>query len=85
MTALQLKALDGEILPPGASVRVIGRTHPLSGGRVELELEAGLSIAEILEALRRRSYRRAVSSSISAAIRLRRKITGGSASSLARS
>jgi predicted phage tail protein len=56
MTALQLKALDGEILPPGASVRVIGRTHPLSGGRVELELEAGLSIAEILERCAGSSY-----------------------------
>lgn len=49
MTALQLKALDGELLAPGATVRVIGRTHPLAGGRVERELEAGLSIAEILD------------------------------------
>lgn len=41
---------EGEILPPSATVRVIGRTHPLAGERVVRDVAAGLSIAEILEA-----------------------------------
>jgi hypothetical protein len=48
MSGMVAKVLQGEILPPGAGVRVIGRTHPFRGGRVECELEAGLSIAELL-------------------------------------
>jgi hypothetical protein len=48
MSGMVAKVLQGEILPPGARVRVIGRTHPFRGGRVECELEAGLSIAELL-------------------------------------
>jgi hypothetical protein len=48
MNALIISALDGEILPPGATVRVIGKTHPLNGGRIERHFSAGLSIAEIL-------------------------------------
>jgi len=49
MTELVCRPLEGEIIRPGATVRVVGRAHPLAGSRVELELEAGLSIAEILE------------------------------------
>jgi predicted phage tail protein len=49
MTGLIVKALDGEILSAGASVRVVGKTHPLRGGRISLELEAGLSVAELLD------------------------------------
>ncbi|EJN15682.1 hypothetical protein PMI42_00699 [Bradyrhizobium sp. YR681] len=45
---LALRALDGEILRPGATVRVIGRAHPLAGERLEQDLPAGLSVAEIL-------------------------------------
>ena len=40
--------LQGEILAPGATVRAIGRTHPLNGGRIECRVQAGLSITEIL-------------------------------------
>lgn len=36
-------------MPPGASVRVVGKKHPLSGHRVDAMVEAGLTIAEILE------------------------------------
>jgi hypothetical protein len=49
----------GEIIPPGASVRVIGTTHPLnavSGARIERHLDVGLTIEEMLqEALEDRS------------------------------
>lgn len=48
MNALIRPAIEGEIIPPGATVRVIGKTHPLNGGRIELHFSAGLSIAEIL-------------------------------------
>nr|WP_041756622.1 host specificity factor TipJ family phage tail protein [Bradyrhizobium sp. ORS 278] len=47
--SLQRHALDGEILSPLATVRVIGRAHPLSSRRVICEVPAGLSIAEILQ------------------------------------
>lgn len=47
---------EGEILPPSATVRVIGRTHPLAGDRVVREVAAGLSIAEILEACAGSTY-----------------------------
>ena len=42
-------ALTGEILPPGATVRVIGRTHPLNGSRIERYLDAGMTIEELIE------------------------------------
>jgi hypothetical protein len=41
--------LFGEVLPPGTSVRVIGKTHPLKGGRIERCLEVGLTIEEMLQ------------------------------------
>ena len=41
--------IHGEVLPPGASVHVVGRTHPLRGGRIVRDLEAGLTIEEMLE------------------------------------
>lgn len=47
---------DGEILAPSATVRVVGRTHPLAGDRVVRDLAAGLSIAEILEACAGSTY-----------------------------
>jgi hypothetical protein len=43
-----IRSLDGELLPPDATVRAIGRTHPLNGGRIECTVRAGLSITEIL-------------------------------------
>jgi hypothetical protein len=41
----------GEIIPPGATVRVIGTTHPLnavSGARIERYLDVGLTLDEML-------------------------------------
>jgi hypothetical protein len=55
MNALTPSHLDGEILPPGGMIRVVGKTHPLSGGRIECLVQAGSSITEILlEALSER-------------------------------
>ena len=48
MNALVSLPIDGEIIGPGERVRVVGRTHPLSGGRVDCRLPAGLTIAEML-------------------------------------
>lgn len=45
---LAIRALEGELLPPGSTIRVVGRVHWLSGARFDLELEAGLSIEEII-------------------------------------
>lgn len=56
MTALSRTPLVGEILSPTATVRVIGRTHPLAGGRVVRDVAAGLSIAEILESCAGSAY-----------------------------
>ena len=39
----------GEVMPPCASVRVVGRLHPLNGSRIDRDVEAGLSISEILD------------------------------------
>ncbi|WP_027517889.1 host specificity factor TipJ family phage tail protein [Bradyrhizobium sp. WSM1417] len=47
---------QGEILSPAATVRVIGRTHPLAGERVVRDVAAGLSIAEILALCAGESY-----------------------------
>lgn len=49
MNAIITAPLDGEILAPCDQVRVIGKSHPLNGGRLERYLPAGLSIAEILD------------------------------------
>lgn len=43
------RTIDGEILMPAASVRVVGRVHPLAGERRDRRVPAGLSIAEILD------------------------------------
>lgn len=40
--------IDGEILSPEATARVVGKTHPLVGGRVDCCVRAGSSITEIL-------------------------------------
>ncbi|MGM4906250.1 host specificity factor TipJ family phage tail protein [Tardiphaga sp. 866_E4_N2_1] len=51
MNALIKASLHGEIIPPEASVRVIGTTHPLnaiSGHRIRCFVPAGLSIMEIM-------------------------------------
>jgi hypothetical protein len=48
MNALIKAPLDGEIIAPEASVRAIGKAHPLDGGRIECWVPAGLSITEIL-------------------------------------
>jgi hypothetical protein len=48
MNALIKAPLHGEIIAPEASVRAIGKTHPLNGGRIECWVRAGLSITEIL-------------------------------------
>lgn len=48
MNAIVRHVADGEILAPGDLVRVIGRAHPLAGGRIEREVAAGLNVAEIL-------------------------------------
>jgi sulfur carrier protein ThiS len=48
MNAITQRALSGEILTPRDLVRVIGKTHPLNGGRIDRELPSGLTIAELL-------------------------------------
>jgi hypothetical protein len=48
MNALIKAPVDGELLPPGEMVRAVGKTHPLSGGRIDCQVRAGLSITEIL-------------------------------------
>lgn len=48
MNALITRPLDGELIAPDATVRAIGKTHPLNGGRIECLVRAGLSITEIL-------------------------------------
>lgn len=48
MNALIQTSLNGEIIAPDATVRAIGRTHPLNGGRIVCHVRAGLSITEIL-------------------------------------
>lgn len=48
MTALIRRSIDGEVLGPGEMIRVIGRTHPLNGGRIDRLALAGSSITEIL-------------------------------------
>ena len=52
MNAILPRALHGEILSPGATFRVYARTHAIAGRRLELELEAGLSIDEVLLRIR---------------------------------
>jgi hypothetical protein len=55
MNAIIPSVLEGELLSPRAMVRVVGRTHPLSGGRIDCEMPAGLSVSEMLaEALKDR-------------------------------
>ncbi len=56
MNALVPTALDGELLSPHDTVRVVGKTHPLlSSGRIDCVVRAGSSITEILiEALSHR-------------------------------
>jgi hypothetical protein len=52
MTALSVRRLDGEIIPPSARVSVIGTLHPLnaaSGARIRCEVAAGSSIDELLD------------------------------------
>lgn len=48
MNVLVPASIDGEIISPRATVRVIGRTHPLQGGRLVRDLAAGLSISELM-------------------------------------
>lgn len=48
MNELVRRPIDGEVLPPDATVRVIGKLHPLNGGRVACDLPAGLSIGELV-------------------------------------
>jgi hypothetical protein len=48
MRAVSTTTLNGEVIPPGASVRAIGKVHPFDGGRIECRVPAGLSITEIL-------------------------------------
>lgn len=45
------RALEGEILEPGKTVRVVGRRMVISGDRFDVQMPAGLSIAEILARL----------------------------------
>jgi hypothetical protein len=48
-------ALNGDIVLPGATVRVVGKPHILSGDRIDRYLEVGLTIDEMIsEALRER-------------------------------
>src|SRR5260370_31435504 len=55
MTALIKAPIEGEVIAPGEMVRAIGKTHPLSGGRIDCHVRAGSSITEILlEALSER-------------------------------
>lgn len=45
-------ARHGEVIPPGATVRVVGTTHPLNamaGARIDRKLDVGLTINEMLE------------------------------------
>ncbi len=51
MNALRPVAIDGEVIPPAATVSVYGTTHPLNavaGARIHCRVPAGWSIAEIL-------------------------------------
>lgn len=48
MNALCRSSIDGEILSPREMVRVVGKTQPLGGVRIDCQLRAGLSITEIL-------------------------------------
>lgn len=48
MNALIPSSIDGEIIPPQATVRVVGKTHPLNGGRIDCYVRAGSTIFEIL-------------------------------------
>ncbi len=48
MNAITARSLEGEILTPRDKVRVVGKAHPLNGGRIDCVLPAGLTITEIL-------------------------------------
>ncbi len=48
MNVLVHRVISGEVISPGETIRVIGKTHPLAGERLEREVRAGLSIREIL-------------------------------------
>ncbi|KGT75788.1 tail fiber protein [Bradyrhizobium japonicum] len=48
MNAIVPSRLDGEILLPADTVRVVGKAHPLNGGRIDCRLPAGLTISEML-------------------------------------
>lgn len=48
MNALSTSSINGEIIPPDSTVRVIGKTHPLNGGRIECYVRAGSTVFEIL-------------------------------------
>lgn len=49
MNALAKVLLEGEVLSPRDTVRVVGKASPLSGARIARDLPAGLSISEILD------------------------------------
>jgi len=56
LNALVRSVLEGEVFAPGACVRVVGRVHPLAGGRVDTKVGAGLTVAEILRACAGEAY-----------------------------
>lgn len=41
--------IDGEIIAPSATVRVIGRLHPFRSARIEADVPAGITLAEALD------------------------------------
>jgi sulfur carrier protein ThiS len=51
MNALEVAGIKGEIISPCDFVRVVGVSHPFKGGRIDRRVAAGLSIAEILDAV----------------------------------
>lgn len=51
MNAL-VRQVEGELIPPGLTVRVVGRRHPLSGQRFDQMAEAGLTVSELLQQCR---------------------------------
>jgi predicted phage tail protein len=49
MSSLAIRCLEGELLSPCETVRVVGRIHALSGALFDFDAPAGLSIDELLE------------------------------------
>lgn len=49
MNQIIRSVLDGEVISPNETIRVVGKTRPLVSERIEREVALGLSLSEILE------------------------------------